>query len=100
MPYPDDFATTRAARFFGTDADDRRADRAAEIVSADMANATKLKAAALAFFAAIEEMEFTTRSPGGWDIEEVKGMADDLAVIDLDDYRDLVEDAAPDFARI
>ena len=65
--YPDNFATTRAASFFGTDADDRRADRAAEIVDADMEAATKLRDAATAFYLAIEGITFHTRHAGGWD---------------------------------
>tara|TARA_R110000822_G_scaffold266301_1_gene390076 strand:+ start:276 stop:578 length:303 start_codon:yes stop_codon:yes gene_type:complete len=100
MPYSDGFATTRAASFFGTDADDRRADRAAEIVAADLAAATKLQIAASTFFAAIKDIEFITRNPAGWDIDEVQGMAADCAAIDINKYwRDLERDA-PDFARI
>jgi hypothetical protein len=98
--YPDNFATARAASFFGTDADDRRADRAAEIVEADMANAIKLQAAAAAFLAAIEGLEFVTRNPAGWDMDEVQGMARDCWIFDLATYRRKLERNAPDFARI
>jgi hypothetical protein len=98
--YPDNFATTRAASFFGADADDRLADRAAEIVAADMAAATKLQAAAAAFCAAIEGIKFITRDAGGWDIDEVQGMAQDCATFDLAKYRRDLERDAPDFARI
>jgi len=97
--YPDNFATTRAASFFGTDADDRRADRAAEIVEADMAAATKLRDAATAFYLAIEGITFHTRHAGGWDIDEVQGMAADCATFDLAKYRRDLERDAPDFVR-
>ena len=98
MPYPDDFATTRAASFFGTDADDRRADRAADIVAADMAAAIRLQAAADAFLIAIKDIEFITRGPGGYDVEDAIDVAADLAGADLAKYRRDLERNAPDFA--
>lgn len=101
MPYPDNFATTRAAWFFGTDADDRRADRAAEIVAADMANAKKLRDAAAAFQAAIKGLTFIAIDAApGYDIEDIQAMAEDWAGFDLATYRRKLERAAPDFARI
>ena len=97
--YPDNFAMTRAASFFGTDADDRYADRAAEIVEADMANATKLRDAVRAFLDAIEDVAFVTRGPGGWDLDDIRDMAQDIEDVDLAKYRRDLERNAPDFAR-
>jgi len=99
--YPDNFTSTRAASFFGTDADDRRADRAAEIVEADMAAATKLRNAAAAFHAAIEGLMFVAADAApGYDIEDIQAMAKDWAGFDLATYRRKLERNAPDFARI
>ena len=99
--YPDNFASTRVASFFGTDADDRRADRAAAIVAADMANATKLREAAAAFQAAITGLTFIAREPAsGYDVDDIQAMIEDWAGFDLATYRRNLERDAVDFARI
>jgi len=97
--YPDNFSSTRAASFFGTDADDRRADRAAVIVEADVARAIMLRDAARAFLDAIEGIVFITRGPGGYDVEDAMDLAINLASFDLAAYRKEIERAAPDFVR-
>ena len=98
--YPDNFATARAASFFGTDADDRYADRAAEIVDAYMANAVKLRNAASAFQAAIKGLTFVAADAApGYDIEDIQTMAEDWAGFDLVTYRRKLEHNAVDFAR-
>lgn len=98
--YPDNFTSTRAARFFGTDADERYADRAAAIVAADMANATKLREAAAAFQAAIKGLTFIAREPAsGYDVDDIQAIIEDWARFDLATYRRKLERNAPDFAR-
>jgi hypothetical protein len=95
------YASTRVASFFGTDADDRYADRAVKIVAADMANAIKLRDAAVAFQAAIKGLTFIAREPAsGYAVDDIQAMIEDWAGFDLATYRRNLERDALDFARI
>lgn len=61
---------------------------------------SRFHAAAAAFLAAIEDVAFITRGPGGYDVEDAREVAANLADADLAAYRKAIERAAPDFARL
>lgn len=80
--YPDNFSSDGFAAAMGTSKTDRIQALADQYIANDQAAARTVKAACTALITAIAGMEFRVRSPCGYDLEDLRAVAEAFANAD------------------